>query len=165
MEQNNQKMVIKKRKLENDSSEESDSEDSEDEDTENHKSFAVKEFLRRITQMNAYLFMIYDVLYHMMNETKQQTFLRDIRDGRVIVQSSTSASVTHCKGSGGGQGQEDQGGRPQHGGRLHQGTDHKVLDESRLNVLVAKLAIICYTCICYSYIVINQLVNICTSCL
>ena len=154
-------MVIKKRQLENDSSEESDSEDSEGEDTENHKSFSVKEFLRKITQMNSYLFMIYDVLYHMMNETKQQAFLRDIRDGRVIAQSSTSASVTHWKGSGGGQ--EDQGGRPQHGGRLHQGTDHKVLDESRLNVLVAKLAVICYTCICYSYIVINQLVNICTS--
>ena len=84
MEQNNQKMVIKKRKLENDSSEESDSEDSEDEDTENHKSFAVKKILRKITQMNSHLFMIYDVLYHMMNETKQQTFLRDIRDGELL---------------------------------------------------------------------------------
>ena len=72
-------MVTKMRKLENDRSEESDIEDSES-DTENHKSSAVKEFLRKITQMNSYLFMI----HHMIKETKQQTFLSDIRDGRVI---------------------------------------------------------------------------------
>ena len=73
-------MVTKMRKLENDSSEESDIEDR----TKNHKSSAVKEFLRKITQMNSYLFMIHDVLHHMIKETKQQTFLSDIRDGRVI---------------------------------------------------------------------------------
>ena len=94
-EQNNQKMVIKMRKLENDRSEESDIEDSES-DTENHKSSAVKEFLRKIKQMNSYLFMNHDVLHHMMNEMKQETsFLRHIRDGRVTAQSSTSASASH----------------------------------------------------------------------
>ena len=94
-EQNNQKMVIKMRKLENDRSEESDIEDSES-DTENHKSSAVKEFLRKIKQMNSYLFMNHDVLHHMMNEMKQETsFLRHIRDGKVIAQSSTSASASH----------------------------------------------------------------------
>ena len=88
-------MVIKMRKLENDRSEESDIEDSES-DTENHKSSAVKEFLRKIKQMNSYLFMNHDLLHHMMNEMKQQpSLLRHIRDGKVIAQSSTSASASH----------------------------------------------------------------------
>ena len=74
---------------------ESDIDDSES-DTENHKSSAVKEFLRKIKQMNSYLFMNHDVLHHMMNEMKQQTsLLRHIRDARVIAQSSTSASASH----------------------------------------------------------------------
>ena len=62
--------MIKKRKLENYSSEESDSEDSEDEDTENHKSSAMKDVLPKITQMNSHLLMIHDILHHMMNKIK-----------------------------------------------------------------------------------------------
>ena len=80
---------IKKRKLENDSSKESGSEDSEDEDTGNHKSSAMKVYMKNYT-MNSHLFMIHDVLHHMMNEMKQQTsLLRDIRDGRDSAYSST----------------------------------------------------------------------------
>lgn len=89
-EEQQQEEGIKKRKLENDSSEDSKSEDSEDEDTGNHKSSAMKEVLPKITQMNSHLFMIHDVLLHMMNEMKQQTsLLRDIRDGRDSAHSST----------------------------------------------------------------------------